>query len=886
MASRFDVAKAAQNISGLLASERAKVSRDALREQVLRILIDDGRFERARFYESCADVVSDGDEILVLVTAVGEEGDIDASNVGLCVPGAEGPLGADKAAEDPVARHTIADFDRVPEWLTNLGLEDRTWADVHLRVSGQSVGAVVVDWHGEPNDLTATERLLLAGIGTLVAQHIQLRPLDRLTAFRVTIERSPEQMGSPEETPLKRLLSDALPEIAGLLDCRVAALFEYRWSSGRLAKTLEWDTHLKREIWDPGRILVLDESYELGESLTGKAWDDPLYRVVPSLERLSAYVPDLIDEDSNLQHTRYMGEPPSTCLYGRIDSMETRYMIRLMNRGDGRSPYAGERELLRAMLEELRTAVDKASALGRTASLERATRIAAQTTDPHEMLDALGPLFAVEDVSDALVWCHRAQSDQFSFRAIHGDALRSSRPGETPGGFVEWRSDALYKYLCARGQDVDVINAGVLRRAGPARSPLYAQIRRHEHAAGVLMIKLSAGDTTGLLLIPLRQGSSVQRGSVINECGVGRLSLLRAYGSLLADVIDGSVARARADGARRALGVLGHELSTPLARLGNAAEQALDEIHAAAVDADSVTESDTVALQAAIDDMRSATVAYGDRIRAERRSIGAAMSLAPLVAQESADGHLELQMRKCDLAEMVIRATTQAAQEAGDQLAKPTKGPSLTYNFRRSEAVLGLGEIVGDESFLFLALLNVLRNAYKYSVPPGESTVCRIDVTGMRQRGMKIVVVSNVGREIDPDMVDRIFEPWVRLKDDRDNTARTGMGIGLFFARRIALAHGGTVICTGSDLVAESGSGPGRSQQQVELARMIQRAGVGDRGGRGIESATGETGINDGQARFLTKFEIRVSDKLEEGAYVHEWSPGYVGARTRRRSSS
>jgi signal transduction histidine kinase len=883
MASVLDVAKAAQNISGLLASDRAKVSRDVLRKQILRILVEDGGFERARFYESCADVVSSGAEILVLVSTFERESDPQAAKLGLCVPGADGPVGADKEATNPVALHTLADFDPIPDWIRELELEERIWVDIHLRVAGDGVGVIAVDRQDVAEQLSATELLLLAGIGTLVAQHIQLRPLDRLARLRASIEESSESVGG-DKTRLQRLLADALPEIAALLDARLAALFEYRWSSGRLEKKLEWDAVLGNASSDEGPILVLDESYALGESLTGMAWDRPVYRVVPSFERLSSHLPDLVDSDSRDEHTRYMDEPPSTCLYGRIDSMETRYMIRLMNRGHGsQSPYAGERDLLRAILEELRTAVDKASALGRTASLEGATRIAAQTTNPHEMLAALGPLLKLEDVGDALVWCHRVQSDQFSFRGVHGESSRSKRSGEESGGFAEWRSDPLYTFLHARTQDVDVRNAGVLRRAAGG-SALFEQLGRYENAAGVLTLKLSAGDTLGLMLIPLRQGTNVKRGNVIRDLGVGRLGLLKAYGSLLADVIDGSVARARADGARRALGVLGHELSTPLARLGNAAEQGLGEIHDAAVDADLVEDSNVGALREAIDDMRSATVGYRDRIRAERRSIGAAMSLAPLVAQESADGHLELQMRKCDLGELVMRATTQAAQEAADQLAKPAKGTQLAYNFRRSDTVATLGGIVGDESFLFLALLNVLRNAYKYSVPPSDSTVCRIEVNGMRQHGMKIVVVSNIGREIDRDMVDRIFEPWVRLKDDRDNTARTGMGIGLFFARRIALAHGGTVICTGSDAVSEPAGRLERSRRELELGRMIERAGVRSTGRAVDQAGVDSAGESGEEPRFLTTFEMRLSDKLEPGAYVHEWSPGYVGARTRRRS--
>jgi signal transduction histidine kinase len=883
VASRFDVADAAEQISSLLASAKARVSRDELRERILGILVQRGHFDRARFYESCADIVSDGTEILVLVAAT-DDPEEPTGELGLCVPGDQGPIGRDKASPHTVALHTAADFTANPDWITALQLENRAWADIHLRVAGESVGAIAVDWVGNKAQITSRDKLLLAGIGTLVAQHIQLRPLHRLSEVSATIARSSTSTDG-ESSPLDILLSRSIPKIAHLLDARLAALFEYKWSTGRIEKTREFDTTRNEATCHSGDILVLPESYAVDQHLTGHAWSDSLYRVVPSFERLSKHLPDLVNEESAQAHTAYMGEAPLTCMYGRIDSMETRHLIRLMNRRNSpTAPYAGEKDLLQAILEEVRIAVDKATALGRTANLEKATRIAAQTSNPQEMLDALGPLLDEEDVRDALVWCHQADLDHFSFQGTHGDRLRIDRQA----GFIEWRNDSLYTYLSTRAEDVDVITTGALRRAVAGRSLLFDQLAQYTNTAGALMIKLAAGDTQGILLIPLRQGSPVKRERVIDDCGVGRLSLLKAYGSLLTDVVDGSAARARADGARRALGVLGHELSTPLARLGNAAEQALREIHRATVDAprrDDVQRE--IRLDESLDQVRAATIGYLNQIRAERRSIGAAMSLAPLVAQESAEGHLELQMRRCDFGEIAVRATTQASQEAADQLRRPGDGRRpVHYNFRHHESLLSLGELVGDEAFLFLAVLNVMRNAYKYSVPPTDSGVCRIDVAGLRQRDMKIITVTNVGRAIDPEQADRIFEPWVRLKDDRDNTARTGMGIGLFFSRRIALAHKGTVICTGSVPLPERVPGPERSTEEAALDRMLSRAGVGSSGAKTVDPAPHHVGPHREPALHVTTFEIRISDKLERGPYVHEWSPGYAAAKTRRRSVS
>ena len=881
MPSRFNVPRAAEAIDRLLASEGANVPRDRLRDRVLGILVKQGGFDRARFYESCADIVSKGSEILVLVGGARAKNAPFAGKLGLCVPGDEKEIQADKASSQTVAIHAVADFDPKPGWIEDLELADRTWADVYLRVAGEDVGAIAVDWVGARTDLTSRDQLLLAGIGTLVAQHMRLRPLDRLRDFRAEIAQTPESRGD-SEAPVNALFTYAIPKIAGLLDARLVALFEYKWSSGRLEKIREYDAIVQEPAREYRRLLVPEDTYGVGEHLTGKAWDKPMYRVVPTFERLARHMPDLLSKRSEDEHAKYMREPPRTCLYGSIDTMETRYLVRLMNRREKCDvPYAGEQALLEAILEELRAAVDKATALGRTANLEQATRVSAATADPNEMLEALGPFLEQEDVSDALVWCHQSQSELFSFRGTHGEMLRKDKEPT----FVEWKSDPLYIYLTTRPQDVEIINASILRRVGGTQSHLLDQLGKHANG-GILAVKLAARDTSGVLIIPLRSASPLTRDNVNEHLGPGRLSLLRAYGSMLTDVVDGAVAYARADGARRALGVLGHELSTPLARLGNAAEGALRDIYRTTVEAQRLglrhSPNDLIA---ALDDVRSATAGYLTSIKTERRTIGAALSLAPLVAQESADGRLELQMRRCDLGEIAMRAMTQASQEAIDQISAPSDGAHpVAYNFRMQDSLTTLGAIVGAEAFLFLAILNVLRNAYKYSVPAVDSNVCRIDVSGMRQRDMKIVVVTNTGTRIDPESTNLIFEPWVRLKNDRDHTARTGMGIGLFFARRIAIAHDGTVVCSGSELVAARARPREKTEEQIELDRMMVRAGVGAK--RALTPIESDESPDADMLRYLTTFEIRVSDKLKPGRHVHEWSRGYAATRTRLRSIS
>ena len=102
-----------------------------------------------------------------------------------------------------------------------------------------------------------------------------------------------------------------------------------------------------------------------------------------------------------------------------------------------------------------------------------------------------------------------------------------------------------------------------------------------------------------------------------------------------------------------------------------------------------------------------------------------------------------------------------------------------------------------DPEALGIVLSNLLENAFKYATgsPPEVRVSLRLE------RGEAILEVSDSGIGIDPRELEAIFQPFYRSSDEVTRRA-PGTGIGLFVAREIAAAHGGSL----------DASSPGRGQ--------------------------------------------------------------------------
>ncbi|MEW6320885.1 MAG: ATP-binding protein [Acidobacteriota bacterium] len=93
-------------------------------------------------------------------------------------------------------------------------------------------------------------------------------------------------------------------------------------------------------------------------------------------------------------------------------------------------------------------------------------------------------------------------------------------------------------------------------------------------------------------------------------------------------------------------------------------------------------------------------------------------------------------------------------------------------------------EILADSTSLELALLNFFSNAVD-AMPDGGTLT--IDVAPAGDARVR-VSVRDTGQGIAPELLPRIFEPWVTTKQPG-----LGSGLGLAIARQVVTAHGGSI---------------------------------------------------------------------------------------------
>jgi two-component system sensor histidine kinase KdpD len=142
-----------------------------------------------------------------------------------------------------------------------------------------------------------------------------------------------------------------------------------------------------------------------------------------------------------------------------------------------------------------------------------------------------------------------------------------------------------------------------------------------------------------------------------------------------------------------------------------------------------------------------------------------------------------LRLARLDREEVTPRLEPADASEIAQRSARRyTKlWPDRQISFRKNGEV---GDVRVDPELMSLAISQLLENACKYSRPDA-----RVLVELSSGENAAAIDVWNDGDPIPTDERSRIFDRFYRGKDAQRTAA--GSGLGLYVARKIALAHGG-----------------------------------------------------------------------------------------------
>lgn len=237
----------------------------------------------------------------------------------------------------------------------------------------------------------------------------------------------------------------------------------------------------------------------------------------------------------------------------------------------------------------------------------------------------------------------------------------------------------------------------------------------------------------------------------------------------------------------RFLAILSHELRTPLAAISNAAQVLVRENR----EAQSASPPAVPPLAPGLDEAAASSSAQSsvdERVQVIVRQCEQMRSVLDdlLNVSRISRGQIRLRRQPIDVLQVVRNAVESVAGE-------------IELKQHQFHVELPDEPVVVDGDFVRLTQVvsNLLTNAVKYTENAGWIRLV-VEV----ESDQVILRVQDDGTGIDPDMLQRVFEPFVQATNTLASLG-TGLGVGLALVRDLVALHGGTIH------VASEGAGRG-----------------------------------------------------------------------------
>ncbi len=745
-------------------------------DRILEFLIACG-FDSARYYDIVNDrAVNDDSLVLSALSGYREH----SANIGFKIPFKLSTLGMATDQRFPV---TGCSKDTNQPWQSKLGLDQpkRCWVDIPVNINGDRKGLLAADWIQRESEILSKADLgILGTLGALTAGVLE-----------VSSRRHAERIESEVRETLRSLESvdDALYQTAQQLtqhlDFGVVAIFQYSWISNRLRKIFE--------VFHPSittETSEYPEEYEVGRFLTGLAWSKSSHRHTVDFPALmKSKDSHEIHRASFDRHVSFIGSI-SSILYGKLESKEPKYLIRAMNIVNTNRPIVTvDKVVLDRICSSLAEQIDQLVGNSRLSKLRSIAQESAKSvTKPENVARKIHDGIKDEGFEELIIaCCHKGSTGGaiFSYSSIkkyEGKKITSCLPHS-------WTdSDALTELTNATKLAVYSIS-----RFSTDCTNLLWRTLVNQGFHQVLSVPIITPTIQGCLIIPVPIAHGIGR----DIAGIpakyhDTQFLLETYAAIMGSCVEGQESHVTAEGARKFVGRIGHEVKTPMVDAINAGLKALAHVEGAlfqAIDGH-LGKGQIEQLLNDINEQREEIDSCGGEIEQ-------IMELARFSALNET-GVVHMNFKEIDLFSLLKRVR-ESLVNSGELMVRDQHDVMIECGISFNLGANKIGTIIGDEAYLKVVFNNLLRNAAKYSLPRYINKPVIIRVVGQPQTGLAIIQIENWGLGIKPEEFEAIFRPFFRGSVLDTRKSISGLGVGLYLCRALVNAHNGSIICQKSE---------------------------------------------------------------------------------------